>query len=103
MHIKNKFIRFIVSVIIALILFFLISFGLVRGDVSETLEAMFMFAVFGLFLVLPSLIFIVYLSYWLLTKKENRTKSKTAFKVLLTIIVIVGLLYIAAMKTDLFG
>ncbi len=103
MHIKNKFLRFIVSVFITLILYFFLALTLVQGDVNEVIEAMFMLAVFGLFIVLPALIFVVFMVYYLLTKKSERPKRTRFFKFMIWYLIIMALLYFAAMHTDLFG
>jgi len=104
MYINNKFLRFLASVFITLLLYFLLAMGISEGEIGEAIEAMFVFAVFGLFIVGPTLIFLVYLSYQLLTKKGER--SKRAPKILKTTLIFlccIALLYVAAMYTDLFG
>jgi len=103
MSIKNKFLRFLVSVFITLILYFSLAMILVQGDIDEVVEAMILVAVFGLFIVGPTLIFIVYLSYQLLTIKSERSKRlPNIFKALVGFIVFIILLYFLGMHTDLF-
>ena len=102
MYIKNNFLRFILSGVITLLIYFMAILVLTEGD--DVLEAMVIFAVFGLFIVVPALLFIWYLSYQLLTTKSER--SKKAPKIIKNSIIflgIVALLYVAAMYTDLFG
>ncbi len=109
MHIKNKFLRFLVSVIITLTLYFLLALinELRIGNDSEyilkTIEAMLIFAVFGLFIVMPALIFLLIIIYYLLTNKSERPKRPRFFKFMVWYLVIMALLYVAAMYTDLFG
>ena len=103
MYIKNKFLRFLASVFIAITLYFLLALTLVKGEISEVIEAMFMLAVFGLFIVLPALIFVVIIVYYLLTKKSERPKRIRFFKFMIWYLVIMALLYFSAMYTDLFG
>jgi len=103
MYIKNKFLRFLASFFIAITLYFLLALTLVKGEISEVIEAMFMLAVFGLFIVLPALIFVVIIVYYLLTKKSERPKRLRFFKFMIWYLVIMALLYFSAMYTDLFG
>ncbi len=98
MYIKNKFLRFISSVFITLLLYFL--FALNFGD--NVIETMFIFAVFGIFFVVPFLIFMVYTFYVLLTRKSERSKrASIIFKVMITFLIIMALLYVVAQFTDL--
>lgn len=104
MYIKNKFLRFIVNVFITLTLYFLLAMGISEGEVGKAIEAMFIFAVFGLFIVGPTLIFMVYASYQLLTIKSERSKrAPKILKTTFTFLCCIALLYVAAMYTDLFG
>jgi len=107
MYIKNKFLRFIISVFITIILYYFIVFAIEgTGDKSfySILEAMFIFAVFGIFIVVPILIFFTYAAYQFFTIKEERSKKyPTIFKTMIVVIGIIALLYVAAMYTDLFG
>lgn len=107
MHIKNKFLRFLASISIAIILYYFIVFAIEGTDdksFSNILEAMFIFAIFGIFIVVPILIFFTYAAYQFLTIKEERSKKYPIIsKIMLIGISIIALLYIAAMYTDLFG
>jgi hypothetical protein len=103
MHIKNKFLRLIVSIFTALLLYFSLILVLVKGDIDEVVEGMILFAIFGLFIVLPALIFVVFTVYYLLTKKSERPKRTRFFKFMIWYLVIMALLYFAAIHTDLFG
>ena len=104
--IKNKFLRFLISILTTLILYYLLVFFISgdANDVNSVLEGMIIFAVFGAFIVLPTLFFAVYIIYQLLTKKENRSKRLVnIIKYSLYFLLIMTLLYLAAMYTDLFG
>jgi len=107
MSIKNEFLRFIVSVLLTFVLYYLLVLTIEgTGDKSffNILESMFVFAVFGLFIVGPSLLFTVYISYQLLSTKEER--SKKVFKILKRSIIFIccmALLFFLAMYTDIFG
>ena len=104
MHIKNIFLRFIVSIFITITLYFLLITVIVKGDIGEVIEAMFIFAIFGLFIVGPTLVFMVYLNYQLLTIRSERSqKLSKIIKNSLIFISIMAMLYFAAMYTDLFG
>ena len=109
MYIKNKFLRFLVSVIITLTLYFLLALinelriGNYSEYISKAIETMLLFAVFGIFIVMPALIFLVIISYYLLTNKGKRPKRTRFFKFMIWYLVVMALLYIAAMYTDLFG
>jgi len=107
MQIKNKFLRFIVSFFIAIILYYFIVFAIEgTGDksFSSIVEAMFIFAIFGIFIVVPMLIFFSYAAYQFLTIKEERSKKyPIIFKTMIVIISIIALLYAAALNTDIFG
>ena len=107
MNIKNEFLRFIVSVLLTFVLYYLLVFTIEgTGDksFSNILESMFIFAVFGLFIVGPSLLFTVYIIYQFLSIKKER--SKKVFKILkrsITFICCMALLFFLAMYTDTFG
>ena len=109
MHIKNKFLRFVVSVFITLLFYFLLALSnelRIGNDseyISKAIETMLLFAVFGLFIVMPALIFLVIMIYYLLTNKSERPKRTRLFKFMFWYLVIMALLYVAAMFTDLFG
>ncbi len=98
MAIKNKFLRFITSVFITLVIYFL--FALSFGE--DPIEIMVLFAVYGFFFVIPFLSFMVYVFYVLLTKKEERSKN-TSIKKIILFLIIIALLYLSAQFTDLFG
>ncbi len=110
MHIKNKFLRFVVSVFITLLFYFLLALSnelRIGNDseyISKAIETMLLFAVFGLFIIGPTLIFMVYLSYQLLTTKSERSKkAPKLLKRTFLFLCLIALLYVAAMYTDLFG
>ena len=109
MYIKNKFLRFLLSVFITLLIYYLIILAIDAGgsgntSFSNVLESMFVFAVFGLFIVGSALLFVTYISYQLLTKKGNRSKRLwRVVKNTLIFLFIMVLLYLAAMYTDIFG
>ncbi len=98
MAIKNKFLRFITSVFITLVIYFLFALSF-EGD---PIEIMVLFAVYGFFFVIPFLSFMVYVFYVLLTKKEERSKN-TSIKKIILFLIIIALLYLSAQFTDLFG
>ncbi len=98
MAIKNKFLRFITSVFISLFSYFLIALNF-EGN---PLETMFVFAVFGFFIVVPFLSFMVYIFYILLTKKGERSKrAPIIIRRMLLILSVIILLYLTAQFTDL--
>jgi hypothetical protein len=102
MHIKNKFLRFIASVFITLILYFLLAMGISQGEIADAIEAMFIFAIFGLFIVVPTLVFFAYTTYYLLTQKSERSKrAARIIKIMMVFLMIMALLYAAAQFTDL--
>lgn len=104
MHIRNKFLRLIVSIFITLLLYFLLSLALTQSPTDSVLETMILLAAFGLFLVMPTLIFMVYIIYQILTKKNNRSKKiGIIVKRMIVFVIVMGLLYAAAIHTDLFG
>ncbi len=104
MHIKNKFLRFSISVFVTLLLYFLLAIGISEGVIDKAIEAMILFAAFGFFIVVPTLIFLVYLSYQFLTEKSERSKkAPKLIKRAFLFLCFIALLYVAAMKTDLFG
>ena len=73
-----------------------------QGDVIEALQYMFLFAAYGFFIVIPTLFFIAYISYYLLTKKEHKSKrGYTILKVMFITLIVIVLLYVAAFNTDL--
>jgi len=101
MHIKNKFIRFVVSVTISIALYFILALTISDG-IADAIEAMFIFAIFGLFIVVPTLVFLAYTTYYLLTQKSERSKrAARSIKIMVVFLIIMALLYAAAQFTDL--
>ena len=76
MYIKNKFLRFALSFLFALLLYYLVIFSVDRIDggsssFSTLLQWMFLFAAFGFIIVIPLLVLVTYLSFRFLTKREE--------------------------------
>ena len=101
MHIKNKIIRLVTSIITVLLIYFIILF-LIGKDIEGTIESMIVFTLYGFFIVFPVLILLTYYIYYFLTLKINRME-RTPFliKTLIVIIIVIAFSYIAAINTDL--
>jgi len=97
MHIKNKFLRFLVSILTALILYFLLTLAIWQQSIIRTLGTM-LYYIMGIPQIVPVLIIISYIIYLLLTQKENRSKPtiiQTIFIISSTIPIMVLLYFLA--------
>lgn len=103
MYIKNKLFRFLVSIFLALLIYFLLVMLIeTKYAVVDVLFGMLIFALVGVFIVVPTLIFMTYLFYTLFTKREIRPKTAgKIIKISMILLLIIVLFHVAAFKPDL--
>jgi len=77
MYINHKIARFLVSFIIAILLYFVVILFLVKGDFDEVLKAMLAGLIFTFFLTIPAIGFVIYKTNHLLTPLDKRSKETT--------------------------
>jgi len=81
MLIKNKFLRFIISVFIAFLiytLFVAIVFNNSYDDFEEFLENIMLLSLFGFYVVMPILIFLTYISYRIFSPKKDTANTNNS-------------------------
>jgi len=100
MRISNKFLRFITSIVVSLLIYLIILL-IITQDSNDILEGMIMIFIFGIFLVSPFLVFIASIVYYILSPKTQRPIKKRVIKISGIITFIMILVYSAAQFTDL--
>lgn len=95
MVINNKFLRFLLSLLTALILYVLVGIVVIDDIFSEVLIILLLFLLWGFYISAPSLFFAVYTIYFFLTPKEVRSKKAiTVFLLMVAFIIGVTLFFI---------
>jgi len=76
-RIKDKKLRKLISFTLTILLYFLISLIIVKGNLFEVFKAMLGSLIFGFYLSIPILGFVIYKIYSWLTPIEDRSEEET--------------------------